>query len=152
MSDRIVVMFAGHIHQIGSAQDIYNRPRTKEVAQFIGRANLFAADVEGRDGEGYRLRTTFGSVHATSEATDVTIGGKAWLMVRPESIRLSSGMVEGALAATVEEAVFLGNLTDYRLRLADGTDVDAQAIGELAHAPGSAVSVTFDRNRTWLVR
>ena len=73
-------------------------------------------------------------------------------MVRPEAVVLRDAIQDGGLEATVEEAVFLGNLTDYKLRLIDGTAVEAQVIGEPTHAPGSTVAVSFDESRTWLVR
>ncbi|MBE0693476.1 MAG: ABC transporter ATP-binding protein [Aquamicrobium sp.] len=151
MSDRIVVMFGGRIHQIGDARSIYHRPRTREVAAFIGQANLFDAEVKGREGETVLLKTAFGDYRAK---TDDPAGAadKGALMVRPEAVRLRAAGTPGGLAATVEEAHFLGNLVDYKLRLADDTPVAAQAIGDLEFEPGTPVSVSFDENRSWLVR
>ncbi|SMH29656.1 ABC transporter ATP-binding protein [Mesorhizobium australicum] len=152
MSDRIVVMFGGRIHQVGGAQDIYHRPTTKEVAGFIGQANLFAADVKGRDGDLLLLRTPFGEFRARSGDPEAALSaGAGSLMVRPEAVRLAPAAAAAGLSATVEEAHFLGNIVDYKLRLADGTPVAAQAIGDLDHTPGTQVSVSFDENRSWLV-
>jgi putative spermidine/putrescine transport system ATP-binding protein len=152
MSDRIAIMFAGRLHQVGGAEDIYHRPHTREVAGFIGQANLFAARVTAVDGEVVTLATGFGEFRGrASDPGKAKAAGEAMFMVRPESVRLSSAAGDGRLPATVEEAHFLGNIVDYKLKLSDGTPVAAQVAGDLEHRPGTAVHLSFDENRSWVV-
>src|SRR5215510_3868332 len=72
MSDRIVVMFGGAIHQIGSPYDIYFRPATREVAEFIGQSNLIAAEVIGRDEARLVVQTALGRM-CCKGSTDIGV-------------------------------------------------------------------------------
>ncbi len=105
ISDRIAVMHKGRIEQIGTPRDIYDRPATRFVAGFIGRANLFDAPEES----GLRL--------APAEASPAA----CWLL-RPESVTLGTAPAEGpnTVAGTVEVVSFLGTGTHMSLRLPSG--------------------------------
>jgi putative spermidine/putrescine transport system ATP-binding protein len=105
ISDRIAVMHHGRIEQIGTPRDIYDRPATRFVAGFIGRANLFDAPEEA----GLRL------------APAETSPAACWLL-RPESVTLDTAPAEGpnAVAGTVEVVSFLGTGTHLSLRLPSG--------------------------------
>ncbi len=101
MADRIAVMNEGRIEQLGTPLEIYRRPLSRFVADFIGDSNFFAATAEGavatlRDGS--RVGCAGGS-------------GPATLMVRPESIRIFEPATapEGSLAGRVVKTSFLGN-------------------------------------------
>src|SRR5262249_54025078 len=106
MSDRIVVMFAGRIHQIGSPYDIYFRPATREVAEFIGQSNLIAAEVLGRDDARFVVQTALGRMRCKGPA-DVAVGTKGHVLVRPEAIHLTPGT---GFKGQVTQTHFLGNL------------------------------------------
>ena len=95
MSDRIAVMNRGRIEQIGTPEELYDRPATRFVASFIGDTNFLPGRVIGR--------------------TAVTIA------VRPERIVLGPPR-EGALTGTITDVVFLGTARKYVVRLADGTE------------------------------
>jgi len=87
MSDRIAVMRAGRIEQLGPPEDLYERPTTAFVAGFLGVSNLLDGDVVGRDGDWAEVRLSDGSVlRAPSDrvngATAVRVG------VRPEKLRV----------------------------------------------------------------
>jgi spermidine/putrescine transport system ATP-binding protein len=102
MADRIVVMNAGRIEQAGSGTDIYLRPRTRFVAEFIGDANLIAC-------------ATSGSTVALQTGQQFTVDpppqGKALAMLRPEHVVCSSGYGANAQAGA-DELVFQGVLRD----------------------------------------
>jgi iron(III) transport system ATP-binding protein len=106
ISDRIAVMERGQIVQDGTAQDLYYRPATEFVARFIGRTNLIAARVFSAavvEIEGMQVPL------ATSRAAGATVR----LVVRPEMIEVSPGAGPGR----VEQRTFLGEKTDYLVRL-----------------------------------
>jgi len=148
MSDRIVVMFGGSIQQIGSPRDIYYRPATREVANFVGQSNCIAGKVVARQDARVLVETAVGVVRCEGRA-DVALGATGQVMLRPETIRLARA--GGELAGRVTQQHFLGNVIDTRVALADGTIISVQTIGEEAHGVGDDVSVVIDESRAWLM-
>jgi putative spermidine/putrescine transport system ATP-binding protein len=151
MSDRIVVMFDGLIHQVGGAHDIYDHPETRQVASFIGLSNFVEGEVLGRDGQRFRLRTSLGEISCGGGFAPA-VGTRASAMVRPEAITLDAAQVAGSFPGRVSERYFLGNLTDYRVEMSDGTVLQVQQPATSVFAPGDAVNVTLPAERSWLVR
>jgi putative spermidine/putrescine transport system ATP-binding protein len=151
MSDRIVVMFDGLIHQLGSAEDVYDRPATKAVSNFIGLSNFLDGKVAGRDGTRWRIDTALGSVSCGSGYVP-NVGDKASAMIRPEAIELASVASAETFPGKVEERYFLGNIADYRIRMADGSVLQVQQPAHAAHAVGASLGVRLPAERAWLVR
>jgi putative spermidine/putrescine transport system ATP-binding protein len=148
MSDRIAVMFAGRIHQIGSPHDIYFRPATRQVAEFIGQSNLFPAEVVGRDDARVVVQTAFGRMRCDGPA-DIGVGAKRHVMVRPEAVHLTrSG---NGPKGCITQRHFLGNTVDYRVTLDDGVLVSAQAIGDGMPQVGERVCLVIDESKAWLL-
>ncbi len=154
MSDRIVVMFDGAVHQIGTPTDIYDRPTTHAVANFIGQSNFIAAEIKGRDSDGiYRLETSLGPLSSRFSGT-LERGQRVDLLVRPEAIELTSdGIVNGAnlIAAELQERYFLGNTLACRLKGSDGSVLAAQAPPWLDLGVGEPIGCRFAPERTWLI-
>jgi iron(III) transport system ATP-binding protein len=123
ISDRIIVMNAGRIEQIGTPFEIHRQPRTEFVARFMGSPNVF----EMKCDESGRL-VLFGEALAVTCSPDAT-----HVVVRTDAVRFAAN---GRYRATVEEATFLGARTQYRLRM-NGTgliiersaDVDTIDVG-----------------------
>ncbi|GJF18627.1 spermidine/putrescine import ATP-binding protein PotA [Mycolicibacterium cyprinidarum] len=115
MSDRIAVMNAGRVDQIGTPTEIYDRPATVFVAGFIGQANLWTGRQTGRANRDFVEIEVLGStLKARPGDTAIEPGGVATLMVRPERIKVSplsdetlTGDTVG-LHATVSDLTFLG--------------------------------------------
>jgi len=111
MADRIAVMEAGRIVQVGSGRDIYHKPATRYVADFIGDANLIECRI-ALDG---RLETVTGNI--TIPAGDAgSVGSTVTYLVRPEAIVLSTDALPAtpqtiSLTATIQDIVFIGNAT-----------------------------------------
>ena len=116
LSDRICVMRAGEIMQAGSPQELYDRPRSRYVADFVGTSNFFdgrfSTASEGQGG----MTLGDGQTYAGTIASEMTPGQAACLSVRPEQIRLSREEVPGGLAAIVQNRIFLGEHTEYVVR------------------------------------
>jgi spermidine/putrescine transport system ATP-binding protein len=114
MSDRIAVLRDGTVQQIGSPQLIYEYPANRYVAGFIGEMNLIEARVEGGQielSERDHLPLPEGIRHQ----------GAGWLALRPEKLALVSAEApEASLQATVDDVVYQGHDTAYRLHLANG--------------------------------
>jgi spermidine/putrescine transport system ATP-binding protein len=123
MSDRIVVMNAGHIEQIGRAAEIYERPLTEFVASFIGISNILEGTViEARD---HLSIINIATAHITVQGNNVAAGERVRLMVRPEKIKLSTGHTDNALCGEIESAVYLGESTQWRVLLDGGQTIIA---------------------------
>ena len=118
MSDRIAVMNAGRIEQIGDPADIYERPATRFVAEFIGRMNLIAGVVTADR----RVRTSGGVELPADVPQDLPAGAPVHIAVRPERARLARERPAQALAlqATVRQVFYLGATREVRLDLAGG--------------------------------
>ena len=157
LSDRVVVMRAGRIVQVGTPKAIYERPRTSFVAGFIGVANFFSGQVVATDGAGrVGLRTEEGLVLPLAPATGAEAGRPVRFIVRPEKIELRRGGRPG-LAGRVERVVYLGAATFYDVRLDGGQLVRAQASGQRAGAdgdlePGEPVALAWAEEAQWVLR
>ena len=136
MSDRIAVMRGGRFEQIGTPEEIYDRPQTRYVAQFIGRPTLLAGRVASLGGglaviEGGNGRFTVGA-----EDARLRVGETCEICVRTERMRASAVPVEGFdLPATVREARYAGGSVLTYAALRDGTEVVASGTERMADAP-----------------
>ena len=95
MSDRIAVMNAGNVDQIGTPTEIYDRPATVFVASFIGQANLWAGKQTGRANRDFvQVEVLGSSLKARPGDTTIEPGGQATLMIRPERVRAVDGCAD----------------------------------------------------------
>ncbi|WP_075218141.1 ABC transporter ATP-binding protein [Mongoliimonas terrestris] len=149
MSDRIAVMAAGKVLQVGTPREIYDAPANRFVADFIGESNILAGTVEAVAGGVASVRLAAGG-RMEAVAPDGASTGPASLLVRPEHARLAAaaGAPAGALVGTLADAVYFGTDTHFHVRLADGTDFTVRQqnrpAGEAAFAVGEAVAVVVE--------
>lgn len=119
LSDRIAVLRDGRIAQVDSANRLYDFPRTRYVAEFIGRTNILTLQ-----------RTSHGGVEVAGPSGAEDAGQKGLVSVRPEKfIRLDRDRDRDdmiAAAARLEDVLFLGDLVHYTARLRDGTSIKFQ--------------------------
>src|SRR5262245_6175700 len=121
LSHEIAVMNEGRIVQVGSPREIYEHPRSRFVADFIGRTNLLEAKVIAASGEGrYRLGTVLGELHASS-ADALKAGDAVTLSLRPEDIELAEERPQGehVCTGTVTAKVFLGDKVDFQVSIGE---------------------------------
>lgn len=132
MSDRIAVVNAGAIEQLGTVGEIYLHPRTRFVAEFIGQANLVtAAVIDRRSGE-VVLKLSGDVVLRVNEATVPASAQSVLISIRPERIHLSgTAEADGAsFEATVVEEIFRGQTARLTLRTAGGQEFTAVVTNE----------------------
>ena len=117
ISDRIAVLKAGKVAQAGTADDLYHRPRTRFVAEFIGRTNVLDGVAVARD------TVAHGHVRLRVATADLEPGARVALSIRPHQLRLGEpGAAAGganAFRGTVRRAAFLGDSVDYEIAVAD---------------------------------
>jgi spermidine/putrescine transport system ATP-binding protein len=141
MSDRIAVMSAGHIQQVGAPREIYNRPINRFVADFIGETNFLPATRRGG-----ALVLASGAV--VERAGTGPEGQRVTVTVRPEQVRLTGAGEAGAIPATVKTLVYFGTDTHCHMAMSDGTEVVARlqsaATGEAGLEQGQSVGLRFE--------
>lgn len=161
MSDRIAVMNAGVLHQVGAPREIYRRPATSFVARFIGRSNVLTGTVEEAGVERITVRLDGGEILQAPVAertlsAAVAAGEEVALSVRPETMRIEpapveSGTVVGAIRATVRMTEFTGSSCVIWLRYGDedllATIPDTDDLPDA----GDDVLLRPDTARTWVV-
>ena len=145
MSDRIAVMNAGKVEQIGAPSDIYDRPGTRFVADFIGDTNLFRGEVV-RDGGNSALRVD--KDLSIAFAAPPNTGGAVSIALRPEKISLAAPPAPSGhgLDGVVESANFQGGSVLYRIETAGGRRLLAQQPNNGAHPlfqAGAAVALRW---------
>jgi spermidine/putrescine transport system ATP-binding protein len=129
MSDRLAVMNAGRIVQLGTPRTIYEEPADTYVADFLGVSNLMEVDVIER-GPGSQCRVMLGETALALDRGEVDALGPAHALIRPERVRIEPYGHDGQVGpnrvpAMVERLVFLGASTQVMLRLAPGALLQA---------------------------
>ena len=141
MSDRIGVMSAGKLQQVGPPRDIYTRPVNRFVASFIGETNFLPGAREGS-----AVRLAGGHVIELPDAV-LAQGQTVTLTVRPEQVRLVDPADAGALPATIQNLVYFGTDTHCHMALTDGTEVVARlqspATGDAGLTMDAQVGIRF---------
>ena len=156
MSDRVVVMRAGTIEQVGSPRDVFECPASHHVARFMGHSNILPATVidvtEGR----LKLRIAGGPSVDARGPSGLRPGTPVDLVVRGDSLDIE--VVRGAvgaqeIAAEVRNVLYNGSFLDLHLLLADGTSLRAELRndGRLEIGDGSTVRLAIRSHGTWVL-
>jgi spermidine/putrescine transport system ATP-binding protein len=128
MSDRIAVMNDGAVEQLGTPREIYEHPRTRFVAGFIGTSNLLAGTVARVDslGRGVIEVSQDEQILVPARGGGIAVGSQLELTVRPEKIELLGGPPPPggcAVRGTVGEVVYLGTSTNFSVTTTTGADI-----------------------------
>jgi spermidine/putrescine transport system ATP-binding protein len=139
MSDRIAVMHAGRVEQLGTPEELYERPATRFVADFIGTTNLLRGVVEP---DGAILLSSGERAQVAHDG--IAAGTSVELSIRPESITLVPADAIGGIRGTVEQAAYLGTNVTYQVRTAGGLVLSVLASKTGIRLPaGSEIAVTW---------
>ena len=125
MADRIGVMQNGRLVQVGTPAEIYEAPRTRWVAEFIGEVNIFEGQVTDNVSGRVRIDSAAGALAVA--ATDASAGERVSVAVRPEKMTLAATAQDGpnSFSGVVTDIAYLGDLSVYKVRLDDGQVVRA---------------------------
>jgi putative spermidine/putrescine transport system ATP-binding protein len=138
LADRIAVMNAGRIEQLGAPREVYERPATRFVADFIGASSLL--EVRATPGGGVELAG--GQRLVVRLARPAPPGEAVRLLIRPERLELG-GTGANALPARVAGVMYLGDHSEVRLELDGGIRLLATVRGPALVGPGDSVTVTL---------
>ncbi|MBL8325888.1 MAG: ABC transporter ATP-binding protein [Rubrivivax sp.] len=148
LSHRIGVMNRGRLEQVGTPAEIYRRPATGYVADFVGAANLLPVTLGEGVGAGDDIWVALGGGARVRALAPQAVGaGAALLMARPETLSLGAAAGKpGTLAVRVLHRQYLGEKTSYRVQLDSGAQmqVDRHGAAHDAHAVGEIADLAFD--------
>lgn len=155
LSDRIAVLDQGRIVQVGTPGTLYRQPGSEFVARFVGESNVLDARVMRVQGEDVVLQA--GDAHlfeARHAGAALAPGQQVKVLVRPERVALVAPGTPGALAATVESTVFLGEILRIDAVLASGDRVQVRCLDPRdARQPrtGEAVHLAWHAGDAWVL-
>jgi iron(III) transport system ATP-binding protein len=143
LSDEIAVFSSGRIIQRGTPQEIYRRPASQFVADFVGSANFIYGTVAGQSQDGVTVDTPHGTLRCTF-AESVQPGQSVVVTARPEDLVISDkqpGDGMNVFAGRIAHRVFLGEVNDYFVDLGNGREIRVRAAPEIDLGVGRAVHV-----------
>lgn len=152
MAQRIAVMRAGRIVQLGAPQEVYEFPNSRFTAEFIGSTNLFAGTVQTHSPDGMVVvADALAQPIVVRHAAGQSPGDAVTISVRPERISLSREQPDGAfnwVAGTLAHVAYIGGHTLFHIALAGGMTLVADIAGQApsgSHAPttGDAVFASW---------
>ncbi|MDL2293812.1 ABC transporter ATP-binding protein [Ruminococcaceae bacterium OttesenSCG-928-D13] len=152
MSDRIAVMNGGVIDQLGSPKEIYDHPKTRFVASFIGESNIFDGTVQAVDGTLLTVETPAGLMQTRGEG--FAVGEAMHISIRPEHLLAEKQPVPGFdLAGRVKDFTYLGTAVKTAIDLKDGTEAKFSRIEQDAEcAEGDTVYVHWKPEKSVAIK
>ena len=155
MSDRIGVMNAGRLEQVGTSAEIYRDPRTAYVADFVGAANILPVTVAAHADMQAAVVANFAGHSIAARALSPLPAGAATLVVRPEDVGMIkvTGASASLITGRVVQRQYLGSETSYAVLLASGArlNVDRSGADHDTFAVGDDVAIVLDPARTLVV-
>ncbi len=151
MSDKIAIMNKGKLVQLGTPEEIYEYPRTKFVADFIGLSDFIPVCVEAVDGN--QTQVSFGDTLLTAVSTANLVPKQmVTLFIRPNDIVIAKdGERQNILTGTVKQTTYLGDCFDYRIQVKDNLVVRVQANRAHRYAPGDSMRLHLPVDRCRLI-
>jgi iron(III) transport system ATP-binding protein len=152
MSNRVAVMRDGKIEQVGAPREVYERPRSKFVADFIGTSNFIDGVIEGKEGGTYRIKTDDGVLSVPSEA-EFAVGSPVVVAARPEHIEIapgSNGVAPNVWVGRIEVRSFLGEVVDHVVSVGS-RELRARCNSKVSIPPHTDVTVRFHQEAFSLI-
>lgn len=157
MSDRIAVMSAGEVQQIGTPSEVYEQPASRFVAEFIGDTNLLEASVLNKSNNQHnqldvQLDSGESLPACAASASTLNNGTRGHLSIRPEHITLNKHNNNNDLAGTILNTTYLGTDTQYEIQLDSGVSLFTRTQNthnqQDKFVIGNKVNVSFAANST----
>jgi spermidine/putrescine ABC transporter ATP-binding subunit len=144
MSDRIAVMCAGKVLEVGSPNELYEHPKTRFVAEFLGTMNVFDGSIHARDGDSYIIETReLGRISANIGSQDFSKGEKISVALRPENLQIvdsqSMTEIEGGISGVMSNTAYFGDRAQFYVKLKGS---DQPLVVSIQNLDGAASKVT----------
>ncbi len=154
MADRVAIMRQGRVIQLGTPRELYARPGSRFVAEFLGETNFIEGQIveikpggDGAAGVGSTIRTSAGELRAGAPVdASLGVGAKVLCSIRPEALHLVEGgaglgaPATNTLRGTIKDSVYLGEMAQHTIELPGGTSVRAAELNPMHLAPGAGAS------------
>lgn len=151
LSDRIAVMNRGKLAQLGTPEEIYERPRSKFVADFIGLANFLPVRVESVQADRVQVSVEGVSLQV-SPIAQTQPGESALIFIRPSDVKIvNGGVTENVLPGQVTKVTYLGEKFDYRVRCGEIAELRVQTDNPTRYAPGATIRLHFPLEHAHLI-
>jgi len=145
LSDRIAIMNQGRIEQVGTPEEIYERPLTEFVAKFMGKVNLLGGRVIGSSGSSLIVDVLNLEMELPLQGGRFKNGDPVLIVLRPEAVKLCA-TAKGNLTGTVRRCSYLGSFTEYEIELQEGT-IHVLDYNPKIYREGQRVGVRFIKRR-----
>jgi ABC-type Fe3+/spermidine/putrescine transport system ATPase subunit len=144
ISDRIAVLRGGRVEQIGSPQEIYQKPKTPFVSEFLGGTNMLSGVAGAFDGAATPVEACGMTIAVPGKVAEA--GDKVLLSIRPEALRVAGGADQAVLKARLVLREFLGQVQRLHAELPDGTPIRLAALGadSIGVQPGDPLGLACD--------
>ena len=151
MSDRIAIMHDGILDQLGTPSEIYEAPKTKFVATFIGETNIFDGTVGFINGDEVQVTVENGFI--TGKGDDFKFGEYITVSVRPEKMKYSETPVEGfGIKVVVKDYIYVGSVIKCIVVLPNGNELKIERLaGESLPEIGSAIYPYWNKEDAVLI-
>ena len=148
VSDKVVIMNLGVIQQVGTPQEVYQKPKNEFVANFIGKANILDAKIVEAADTATRL-SLYGSEFSVNQAVSYDSGDSVRIVVRPESVIIG----EGPFPARVSKSIYMGDNQDYELDFEGLTIMatDFNPVAKTVFAEGDEILFTFNERSVYIL-
>ncbi|MFA8440140.1 ABC transporter ATP-binding protein [Pueribacillus sp. YX66] len=144
MSDRMLILNNGKIEQLGTPEELYSKPKSRFVADFLGMANFFDGIIESSNGNVY-LTVKNGNKIELDEQYESSSGQYVSLLVRPEQFKMATPDAEKGHSGKIISSVYLGNEYRYQVESELGTKVIMTEAGnECRWRIGDNITFTWD--------
>jgi ABC-type Fe3+/spermidine/putrescine transport system ATPase subunit len=159
MADRIAVMNDGRFEQIDTPQAIYKEPRTRFVAEFVGRNNILEGQVTATAGDAVRVETAHGSFAVAARGRDLRVGQQVAFVVRADLMRPIAGdgaRAENSLTGVIKGLEYAGSVILLVLDLGQGRELKVEqheslSQGEAAPRHGASMTVAWPAAAAYLL-
>jgi len=142
MADRMAVLHGGHIAQLGTPMEVYRRPISRFVADFIGESNFTPGTITSLSQGEAVVTTAWGELRSTTLAPGLAAGGRCLVCVRPEALRFATA-ASNNVTLTVADMLYLGELGQWTLTC--GNDrLKAFELRPLPRQPGEQVTCSVE--------
>lgn len=152
LSDKIIIMNKGKIEQMGTPEEIYNYPKTKFVAEFIGNANFIDAPIVEKNDNKVVFDLPLGKLNANYDGAK-SAGDKCSIVIRPEAVQIVSDDQNGLINGVVTRSTFMGNVQEYEVKtdLAEFFIEDPNPRVKKVFAEGDKVKINLDGNNIHII-
>jgi iron(III) transport system ATP-binding protein len=162
MADRVAVLKRGTVMQVGPAHELYERPNSRFVADFLGETNFLPGVVVGADEGMVKLDTPAGELHSTAGVAQTPKGGNITCSIRPEAFRILNAhdpTPRNRLDGRRVRTTYLGEMAQHQVRLADDSMVKVLELNPRMQPPspdgdadGASITITVNTEDVVILR